>query len=144
MTARWSRWGATGGVVLCLLWAPMGLIVPQLPDLGSPAAIEHFHRSHEALLKAVLLLASCGFFFLLCFLGALVERLRRAEGAGPLTWIAAPASWRSPAPACRSAGNGRPPARWVRVADRPACGPRGQRPRPATPAPHPRDSGYQP
>ncbi len=88
MSTRWSRWGATSGVIVCLLWAPISLIVPQLPDLGSPARIERFYRSHQDLLKAVILLASCGFFFLLCFLGALVERLRRAEGAGPLTWIA--------------------------------------------------------
>lgn len=88
MTARWSRWGATSGLVACLLWAPIALIVPQLPDLGSSAAIEHFYRSHEDLLKVLILLVSCGFFFLLCFLGALVERLRRAEASGPLTWIA--------------------------------------------------------
>lgn len=88
MTGRWSRWGATSGVILCLLWAPMGLIVPQLADLGSSAEIERFYRSHRELLKVVILLVSCGFFFFLCFLGALVERLRRAEGAGPLTWIA--------------------------------------------------------
>ena len=80
MTARWSRWGAGCGVIVCLLWAPIGLIVPRLPDLGSPAAIERFYRSNEDLLKAVILLASCGFFFLLCFLGVPVERLRRAEG----------------------------------------------------------------
>lgn len=88
MTARWSRWGAASGIIAGLLCAPIGLIVPQLPDLGSSAAIERFYRTHETLLKAVILLASCGFFFLLCFLGALVERLRRAEGTGPLAWIA--------------------------------------------------------
>jgi hypothetical protein len=88
MTARWSHWGATSGLLVCLLWAPIGLLVPQLPDLGSSAAIERFYRSHEDLLKVALLSLSCGFFFLLCFFGALVERLRRAEGAGPLTSIA--------------------------------------------------------
>jgi len=88
MSARWSPWGAISGLLACLLWAPIGLLVPQLPDLGSSAAIEHFYRTHEDLLKLVILLASCGFFFLLWFFGALVERLRRAEGTGPLTWVA--------------------------------------------------------
>lgn len=88
MTARWSRWGAVSGVLLCLLWAPMGLIIPQLPDLGSSAEIGHFYRNQGDPLKAVLLLVSLGFFCFLCFLGALVERLRHAEGSGPLAWIA--------------------------------------------------------
>ena len=88
MTPRWSRWGAASGVITCLLWAPIGLLVPQLPELGSAAAIERFYRNHQELLKVVILLFSGGFFFLLCFFGALVERLRRAEGSGPLAWIA--------------------------------------------------------
>jgi hypothetical protein len=88
VTARWSRWGAASGALLFLLWAPMALIVPRLPDLGSSAEIHDFYRSHGDLLKVVLLLVSVGFFFFLCFLGTLVERLRRAETSGPLTWIA--------------------------------------------------------
>jgi hypothetical protein len=88
MTTRWPSWGAASGVVLALLWAPMGLIVWQFPDLSSAAEIERFYRSHAALLELALGLASVGFLFFLTFLGVLVERLRQREGSGPLTWIA--------------------------------------------------------
>jgi hypothetical protein len=86
MTTRWPSWGAASGVVLAVLWAPMGVIVWQLPHLSSAAEIERFYRSHAALLKVALGLASVGFFFFLTFLGVLVERLRHREGSGPLTW----------------------------------------------------------
>jgi hypothetical protein len=88
MTKRWSRLGAASGVVLFLLWAPMALVVVQLPDLGSPARVDDFYSEHGDLLKVVSLLLSVGFFFLLCFLGTLIDRLRRAEASGPLTWVA--------------------------------------------------------
>jgi hypothetical protein len=81
-------WGAASGLILCLLWAPMGFIMPRLPDLGSAAEIERFYHHQAATLKVVLLLVSVGFFFLLCFLGTVMARLRRAAGSGPLTWIA--------------------------------------------------------
>jgi hypothetical protein len=86
LTTRWPSWGAASGVVLAVLWAPMGVIVWQLPHLSSAAEIERFYRSHAALLKVALGLASVGFFFFLTFLGVLVERLRQREGSGPLTW----------------------------------------------------------
>lgn len=69
------------GVVLCVLWAPMGVAIVQLPDLGSPARVERFWEEHLALMKAVIVLASAGFLFLLAFLGGLAERLRAAGGA---------------------------------------------------------------
>jgi len=87
MTRRWPRWGAASGLVLCLLWAPMGLVVPQLPDLGSSAEIERFYRGHGDLLKVVALCVSVGYFFFLCFLGALMERVRSAEGSDALSWV---------------------------------------------------------
>lgn len=85
---RHPPWGALCGVVLAVLWAPMGMVVWQLPDLRSAAEIDRFYRGQGDLLKVAVALASVGFFFLLGFLGALVERLRRAEASGPLTWIA--------------------------------------------------------
>jgi hypothetical protein len=84
--ARWALRGAVSGIGLCALWAPMGLVIPQLPDLGSSAEIESFYRGHADLLKVVILLVAAGYFFLLGFLGALFDRLRRIEG--PLPWIA--------------------------------------------------------
>jgi hypothetical protein len=48
---------------LCLLWAPMGLIVPKLPDLGSAAEIERFYHHQDGRLKVVLFLVSVGFSF---------------------------------------------------------------------------------
>ncbi len=85
---RSPKWGSLCGAALAVLWAPMGIIVLQLPDLSSRTKIDHFYRGQGDLLKMVLALAAVGFFFLLGFLGALVERLRRAEGSGPLAWIA--------------------------------------------------------
>jgi hypothetical protein len=87
VSGRWLGCGAASGAIFCLLWAPVALILPLLPDLGSSAEIRDFYRSHEDLLRAVVLLLSVAFFFFLCFLGTLVEWLRRAEGSGPLTWI---------------------------------------------------------
>lgn len=88
MTERWSRWGAGSGAILFLLWAPMALIVPRLPELGSAAETAAFYESHGDLAKVVILLVSLGFFFLLWFLGTVVERLRRSEAPGALTWMA--------------------------------------------------------
>jgi hypothetical protein len=85
---RANKWGAASGLILCLLWAPMGYIMPKLPDLGSAAGIERFYHDQFGTLKWVLLSVSAGFFFLLCFLGTVMARLRRAEESGPLTWIA--------------------------------------------------------
>jgi hypothetical protein len=83
-----SRWGAASGVVFFLLWAPMGLVVLQAPDLGSSGEIHRFYSGHGDLLVVVALLVSVGFFFFLCFLGTLVDRLRGAEASGPLSWVA--------------------------------------------------------
>jgi hypothetical protein len=85
---RLARLGPISGLLLCLLWAPMGAVVVQLPDLGSAGGIARFYGDHGDLLKLVTASVSVGFFFLLCFLGALIERLRRAEKSGPATWIA--------------------------------------------------------
>jgi hypothetical protein len=83
-----SRWGAASGVVFFLLWAPMGLVVLQAPELGSSSEIRRFYAGHGDLLEVVALLVGVGFFFFLCFLGTLVDELRRAESSGPLTWVA--------------------------------------------------------
>jgi hypothetical protein len=83
-----SRWAAASGVVFFALWAPLGLVVLQAPDLGSSAEISGFYTEHGGLLEVVAVLVSVGFLFLLCFLGALVDELRRAEPSGPLTWMA--------------------------------------------------------
>jgi hypothetical protein len=83
-----SRWAAASGVVFFLLWAPMGLVVLQAPDLGSSAEIRGFYASHGGLVEVVALLVGVGFLFLLYFLGALLDELRRAEPSGPLTWLA--------------------------------------------------------
>jgi hypothetical protein len=52
------------------------------------AEIQRFYHHQDGRLKVVLFLVSVGFFFLLCFLGTVMARLRQAEGSGPLTWIA--------------------------------------------------------
>lgn len=84
---RGLNWGAPSGLIFCLLWAPIGLLLPLLPDLGSPAEIERFYHGHDDLLKAMAVLFSIAFFFFLAFLGTLIERLRQNERSGPLTWV---------------------------------------------------------
>ena len=87
MSAPGLRWGAASGMIFCLLWAPLALVLPLLPNLGSSAEIDHFYSSHKDLLRVVVLLLSLAFFFFLGFLGALVEWLRREEESGPLVWV---------------------------------------------------------
>jgi hypothetical protein len=87
VTAPWLRRGGASGLIFCFLWAPFALVLPLLPNLGSASEIEHFYRSHEALLTAVISLLIVAFVFFLGFLGALIEWLRQAEESGPLTWV---------------------------------------------------------
>jgi hypothetical protein len=88
VTARWSQWGGASGVVLFVLWAPMALVLLQLPDLATPTEVERFYAGHRDLVRVVSLPVSVGFLFFLCFLGTLVGRLRQAEASCPLTGIA--------------------------------------------------------
>jgi hypothetical protein len=77
------RWGPYSGVIFCLLWAPMAIVIPRLPDLGSPSLIEDFHRSEGGLLKVVILLVSVGFFFFPYFFAALTNRSDAPKGPDP-------------------------------------------------------------
>jgi hypothetical protein len=70
---------AISGVLLCISSAPMAIVIPQLPDLGSAAAVETFWQENLGLLQGVILSVSVGFLFLLVFLGGLAERMRRAD-----------------------------------------------------------------
>ena len=36
MMSRWQRWGPVSGL---LLWAPMAIVIPRLPDLGSAQGV---------------------------------------------------------------------------------------------------------
>jgi hypothetical protein len=66
-------------VLLCISWAPMAIIIPQLPDLGSAAEVEAFWQENLGLMQGVILSVSVGFLFLLVFLGGLAERMRQAD-----------------------------------------------------------------
>ena len=81
------RWVPASGIALAILWAPIVLVIPLLPDLGSPAEIRPFYRAHTDLLQAVIVCISAGYLPLLAFLGGLVERLRVEVGEGPLPWL---------------------------------------------------------
>jgi hypothetical protein len=87
MIGRWERWGPVSGLLLCATWAPMAIVIPRLPDLGSAEKVETFWRENQELMQGVILSLSAGFLFLLIFLGALVELVRSAPGAGALSWI---------------------------------------------------------
>ncbi len=41
MIGRWERWGPINGLLLCLAWAPMAIVIPRLPDLGSAQRVEY-------------------------------------------------------------------------------------------------------
>jgi hypothetical protein len=87
MTRRWQRWGPISGLLLCLTWAPMAIAIPKLPDLDSAADVQAFWRANQALMQSVILSVSVGFLFLLVFLGALVEMVRKVPGAEAIAWI---------------------------------------------------------
>ena len=88
MIERWQHWGPVSGLLLCITWAPMAFVVPRLPDLGSAQRVESYWRDNQVLMQGVILSVSVGFLFLLVFLGALVEVMRSAAGAGAVCWTA--------------------------------------------------------
>jgi hypothetical protein len=81
------RWVPASGIALALLWAPIVLVIPLLPDLGSAAETAPFYRAHTGLLQVVILCVSVGYLPLLVFLGGLLARLREEAGEGPLPWV---------------------------------------------------------
>jgi hypothetical protein len=85
---RWSRFGALCGVLLGVAWAPLGLVVGDLPELDSVAEIDTFFSESGDLLKVVIACVGVGFFCLLSFLAALAQHLQDAEGGGVLKWLA--------------------------------------------------------
>lgn len=90
MSERWQRWGPVSGLLLCVTWAPMAIVIPKLPDLGSAQKVESYWRENQVLMQGVILSVSVGFLFLLTFLGALVELMRSGSGsgAGATCWTA--------------------------------------------------------
>lgn len=76
-----GRAGPACGVLTCLAWAPMALVIPRFPDLGSADEVEAFWRENQELMQPVALSVSVGFLFLLAFLAALDARLRQGDRA---------------------------------------------------------------
>jgi hypothetical protein len=76
-----EKWSAISGILLCVSWAPMAIVIPRLPDLSSAAEVNAFWEDNLALMQVVIASVSIGFLFLLVFLGGLAEWLRRAGGA---------------------------------------------------------------
>jgi hypothetical protein len=74
---RLDRLGAAGGIVLPLLWGPMLLVAPQLPDLASSPGIQRFYAQERETLEVVIALASFGFVAMLVLLGGLSAAMRR-------------------------------------------------------------------
>jgi hypothetical protein len=50
-STRRLRHGTASGLLMCALWAPMTLIVPDLPDLRSARAIERVTRENTTRLE---------------------------------------------------------------------------------------------
>jgi hypothetical protein len=82
-----NRLGAASGLAVVLLWSPMALVVPELPNLATASGVDRFYAEHGELMKVVLACVSVGFAFFFVFLGALIEQLRR-RSAGGWTWMA--------------------------------------------------------
>jgi hypothetical protein len=82
-----SRLGAASGLAVVLLWSPIALVVPGLPNLATAGGVDRFYAEHGELMKVVLGCVSVGFVFFFAFLGALIEQLR-ARSAGGWTWMA--------------------------------------------------------
>src|SRR5512132_2655404 len=83
-----SRCSAISGLLLCLSWAPMAIVIPRLPDLGSAVDVNGFWNENLAFMQVVIASVSVGFLFLLFFLGGLAEWLRGAGGAIAFTALA--------------------------------------------------------
>lgn len=81
-----ARWGPWSGVLLCLTWAPMTLVVPRFPDLGSAATVAGWWSADLPLMQAVVLSVSVGYLFLLLFLGALAQRLFADAAVRAWSW----------------------------------------------------------
>src|SRR5215207_464620 len=79
VSSRGTDWSAISGLLLCISWVPMAIVILRLPDLGSASDIERFWRENLGLVQAVILSTSIGFIFLLVFLGGLAERLHRVD-----------------------------------------------------------------
>jgi hypothetical protein len=88
MIPIYSRLGAWCGILLPLAWAPILLVVSDLPALDSERAITRFLHEDTDTLKLVIASVSAGFFLYLGFLGALTERLHASGRGGSLTWMA--------------------------------------------------------
>jgi hypothetical protein len=69
------RHGAAAGLAMAVLWAPIALVITELPNLSSPGEIDSFYAEHGQTMRFVLASVSLGFVPLLFFLGALVEEL---------------------------------------------------------------------
>jgi hypothetical protein len=70
-----------------MAWAPMALVVGDLPALDSAADVERFFSDRGELLKVVIACVSVGFFFYLGFIAALVQHLQVADTPATLTWL---------------------------------------------------------
>jgi hypothetical protein len=81
------RLGAMAGLAMAAFWAPMALVILELPSLDSTVAVDNIYAEHGDLMTVILCSVSLGFIFFLIFLGTLVEDLRSGAGSA-WTWIA--------------------------------------------------------
>src|SRR5215207_690120 len=81
-----QRRGAWAGLVMAVLFAPIALVIPELPNLASTVRIDDFYSEHQQLMKIILCSVSVGLMAFLAFLAALTETLRR-EDAGAAVWL---------------------------------------------------------
>jgi hypothetical protein len=81
-----KRAGGVAGIALAVLWAPMALVIPELPNLAGSGDIDRFYSEHGEAMKAILASVSLGFVALLVFLGTLTEELRGLRSGW--TWTA--------------------------------------------------------
>jgi hypothetical protein len=80
---------ATGVLVGVFMASGYVVGMVDMPDLSSASAVVAWYHERGGTASGVAsVLCTIAFFFTFWFLGVVVDRLRQAEGSGPLTWIA--------------------------------------------------------
>jgi hypothetical protein len=90
MNDRYAKYGAATGIVFAVLVIiGFGIVMPNPPDLDSPAQEwSKYYTDHQDAIRAAVLILSVSLFFFVWFLGSLSSALRAAIGNPRLPSVA--------------------------------------------------------